>query len=430
MEVAAGTGPSCVMLAEPDYITTTDGIANRSLFYNVSGSVQMSSNSNVQRVSAENASLDDGVAPNQQPPPDLSSNAFRTLVLKQLTRIQEQNDALEARIRQLDQDQQDFYVDTCEKLDRGFRRVDKGFEELGSMKEVFKEIVGIMSGERVRFIDHSNENITADEAEGVGESLLLASNFNPAERVQQAAMRSGRRTREPSVKQEVSEPWQSLNYPNFGAPSGSGNPGAGDEDEQLNDRAVNYRLNRLLKTVTDVAREYFEGLPGQPSVAALERRFGPSWRCQASERSFFAKRMQIINRIIDVKDHPEKYNLPGDITRRKAVRVVENLRLGNNSFHGRATRMTLNQLYIYLAKKMDKPEDYHLHLREFARPRRDLLIAQRNALVNTMPLVRDSQSPQGSLEEGIDGTGGAGGESEHARQEDSDSNSSVGAAGP
>ncbi|SCU90033.1 LANO_0D07338g1_1 [Lachancea nothofagi CBS 11611] len=315
-------------------------------------------------------------------PSEFSASAFQALMIDQLAKIQEQNEGLKTRIVQLEQDQREFYIDTCKKLERGARSADKSAHELNAMKEVFKEIVGVMSGERVRFLDHSGENVTTQEAANISESLLLSSNHESVRRRQEAVMYRDSRALDTLhvLKQEDTDIWSRLNHPDFAAPSAQTESSdyAGDQNENIQDRAANYKMNRLLKTVTDVAREYFEGLQGQPSVMALERRFGPSWRCRPSERSFFAKRMQIINRIVDIKKHPSKYNLPDGITRKKAIRVVENMRLGNNSFHGQATRMTLNQLYIYLAKKMDTPNDYSLQLLEFARPRRDLLLEKRN----------------------------------------------------
>ncbi|CEP60962.1 Euc1p LALA0_S02e03642g [Lachancea lanzarotensis] len=315
---------------------------------------------------------------------DGSSHAsFETLVLEQLARIQNQNDTLKLRIQQLEEDQQEFYLDTCKKLERCLRSSSQGTDEVGRMREVFKEIVAIMSGERVRFLDHSDENVTSQDAANMGEPQLPGSNdLQSLHRMQQAAIRSGaRRSNHPNqvIKQENTELWQRLNHPDFSPPSAPpvGASRDDEEDENIHDRAANYRLNRLLKTVQDLAREYFEGLQGQPSVVALERRFGPSWRCKGSERSFFAKRMHIIQRIIDIRDNPAKYGLPADMTLKKATRVVENMRLGNNSYHGESTRMTLNQLYMYLAKKMDRPEDYSLQLRNFARPRRVQLFEKR-----------------------------------------------------
>ncbi|SCV01624.1 LAME_0G17458g1_1 [Lachancea meyersii CBS 8951] len=328
--------------------------------------------------------------------PELNTAAFQNLIFEQLAKIQDQNDTLKQRVQQLEEGQQEFYFDICKKFERGLRSSKQGVEEVSCLKEVFKDIVGIMSGERVRFLDHSDENVTEQEAASTGESQLLASNYETLHRMQQASVRrDGTASNRPNqvIKQENSESWQRLNHPDFTAPnaptassrSNDGNGGNGDndnndsanDDASIHDRAANYRLNRLLKTVQDLAREYFEGLHGQPSVVALERRFGPSWRSKGSERSFFAKRMQIIHRIIDVRDHPEKYNLPADMSLKKAIRVIENMRLGNNMFHGVATRMTLNQLYIYLAKKMDRPEDYSLQLGQVARPRRLQLFEQR-----------------------------------------------------
>ncbi|SCU92405.1 LAFA_0F10220g1_1 [Lachancea sp. 'fantastica'] len=343
---------------------------------------------------AESESHADGDACNindesTQSMPGANTAGFETMVLDQLAKIQNQNETLKLRMQQMEEDQQELYLDTCKKLERCLRSSNQGFDEVNRMKEVFKEIVAIMSGERVRFLDHSDENVTTQDAATIANSQSSTSDLETIHRMQQAATRPegrGRNHLGQVIKQENGQLWQRLNYPDFTAPNApvvnlrineNGDADV-DEDESFSDRAAHYRLNRLLKTVQDLAREYFEGLQGQPSVVALERRFGPSWRCKSSERSFFAKRMHIIQKIIDVKDNPDRYGLPADMSLKKATRVVENMRLGNNLYQGQSTRMTLNQLYMYLAKKMDRPEDYSLQLRNFARPRRVQLFEKRH----------------------------------------------------
>lgn len=319
----------------------------------------------------------------REPINELDQASFQALVLDQITRIQEQNELIKTRVIQLEKEQEDFYLSTSRRLDNGFREVEKCTKEMSSIKEVFKEIVGIMTGDRVQFLDHSSENVTSEEAQAISSSQLLAENFANHRRRQFNDYIHDRRVLErdecPStleVKREEDAAWRQDCTTSQQSSFQGHEP---DQDLEYSNSHIltNYRLNRAIHTVTDVAREYFEGLRGQPSVMYLERRYGTHWRSKPSERTFFAKRMQIINKINDIKENPERYGMPPGISRKQAIRVVENVRLGNNSFYGHSTRMTLNQLYIYLTKKMDKTEDYNLTLKEHGKPRRDLLSRER-----------------------------------------------------
>lgn len=111
----------------------------------------------------------------------------------------------------------------------------------------------------------------------------------------------------------------------------------------------------------------------------LERRYGSTWRRSAKERTLFAKRMCIIHKINDVKDSPKKYGLPDKLHRNQAIKVVENIRLGNNNFKGHNCRLSVSQLYTYFSKKMDKMDDYSLDLKTKGEPRRNHLMRERMA---------------------------------------------------
>lgn len=133
-----------------------------------------------------------------------------------------------------------------------------------------------------------------------------------------------------------------------------------------------YKMSRELNTVPQLADEYFVGFNGLPSVLSLDLHFGALWR--KNDRSFYSKRMIIINKIKDVVDNPTKYEVPqsyisdtdGSIPLSLAIRIVENIRLGNNKY-GRKELvgnkvMTLNRLYIYFKGKFDVLEDYSIFL--------------------------------------------------------------------
>ncbi|KAL6937124.1 hypothetical protein ACO0OL_001685 [Hanseniaspora opuntiae] len=133
-----------------------------------------------------------------------------------------------------------------------------------------------------------------------------------------------------------------------------------------------YKMSRDLTTVSQLADEYFVGLNGLPSVMNLDLHFGALWR--KTDRSFYSKRMIIINRIKDVVDNPRKYKIPesyiddkdGTIPLSLAVKVIENIRLGNNKYGRNELEgnkvMSLNRLYIYLKGKLDIQEDYSITL--------------------------------------------------------------------
>lgn len=133
-----------------------------------------------------------------------------------------------------------------------------------------------------------------------------------------------------------------------------------------------YKMSRDLNTVSQLAEEYFVGLNGLPSVMNLDLHFGALWR--KTDRSFYSKRMIIIHRIKDVVDNPQKYKIPesyiddkdGSIPLSLAVKVIENIRLGNNKYGRKELEgnkvMSLNRLYIYFKGKLDTQEDYSVTL--------------------------------------------------------------------
>lgn len=328
----------------------------------------MSQGSCVDNRDEEESARDNGQSTGGESLPALNSSSFQAAVLEQLSQIQEQNELLKARIIQLEREQEDFYVETCQKLGKGFKQVDKCVTDVRAMKEVFKEVVGVLGDQRAPHWDHSNDHVTTQEANSLSESQLLPENTtnNQEQRGLQRSMELRHLDSVPWIKPEESDMWKRLNYHDFEPPASllanaelsSINP------LDISNLAAQYRLNRSLRNVTEVAQEYFAGLRGQPSLLALERRFGPSWRRKPSERTFYAKRMHIIHKIIDVKDHPRKYNLPANLSRVQAIEVIENIRVRNHTFPGkRFGALSLNQLYIYFAKKMDSINDYSLTLR-------------------------------------------------------------------
>lgn len=54
-----------------------------------------------------------------------------------------------------------------------------------------------------------------------------------------------------------------------------------------------YTLSRKLVTVTDVWREYKQGLGGKPSVEHLETEYGTAWRKDRAESRFYSRRREL-----------------------------------------------------------------------------------------------------------------------------------------
>lgn len=339
------------------------------------------------------------------------------LILEEFEFLQQEQRSIKERLETLEKEQEKFHIGGYKRMEKGFNDVSKCLKQMEGMNEVFKEIIGIISGERIRFLDHSNENLNVTDSQVATNSELLEG--NTSNRVDQSSSSSrisawgdsmsynrDRRILEgrlpAQIKREMQSVWDlppppsgTAGLANHGANNETNAPFGGDHLGDLHphnnidpeagslERAPNsslppslsdhnaqnsfiqrYRMNRAIKTVTDLAREYYEGLPGQPSVMALERRFGSTWRSSAGERTFFHKRYVIIQRIDSVLSNPSKFNLPSDITRRKAVKVIENIRVGNNTYNnGSPCYMTLAQLYLYFSKHMDTVDDYSLHLK-------------------------------------------------------------------
>lgn len=353
----------------------------------------------------------------------------QNLMLEEFEFIQQEQRAIKERLEVLEKEQEKFHIGGYKRMDQGFKNVSKCLKQMEGMNEVFKEVIGIISGERIRFIDHSNESLNSHDARtAVSSSLLevngIRSNGQGSRNANSwSDMMSRDRTilegnMNSRIKQETQSVWdlpppsdaahgepvhgssllrdlgsgnEAGDYPpalstgrgrsnienindglqnrddgraNEGVDGGVANGGNDVNNNTYNGFVQRYRMNRAIKTVTDLAREYYEGLPGQPSVMALERRFGSTWRSSAGERTFFHKRYVIIQRIENVINNPAKYNLPHDITRRKAVKVIENIRVGNNTYNsGAPCFMTLAQLYLYFSKHMDTVADYSLDLK-------------------------------------------------------------------
>ncbi|KAL3675821.1 hypothetical protein R1sor_025769 [Riccia sorocarpa] len=74
------------------------------------------------------------------------------------------------------------------------------------------------------------------------------------------------------------------------------NTNAGSSRIETIDLPRTYRLSRGIITVTDLWREWTEGLGGGPSVKELERKWGTAW-CEGNERRFFNRRKIVLEAI-------------------------------------------------------------------------------------------------------------------------------------
>ncbi|CCD26442.1 Euc1p NDAI_0H02680 [Naumovozyma dairenensis CBS 421] len=369
-------------------------------------------------------------------PETSDTQAFQSFIVDQLTKIQEQNANLQAKMFLMEKEQEQFYLHQVKKLETGFKNVNKCVDDISILKKTFQELVGIMSGERLRFLDHSDENVVTNtentNQEQINKERERARNqeherlwrdmdFLRDVRSHDDAISTGRVDRI-SVKNEFdptvgallngtvpnsqvaaairnSEPAR-IQQSNDDAVDDTTNQSmenhsvsdetASSAASTLLQQAMDYKMNRAVQNVIDLAREYYEGFPGKPSILNLERRFGTSWRKGRSERVLFTKRYCIIKKIEMVKKFPERYGLPSNIKRNQAIKVIENIRLGNNNFKGRPCRLSLAQLYQYFSQKHDKIEDYALELKNKALPRRIYLLrdredqAERDDTTNTL----------------------------------------------
>ncbi|CCF55493.1 hypothetical protein KAFR_0A00550 [Kazachstania africana CBS 2517] len=347
---------------------------------------------------------------------DSNEMPFQSFIIDQLTRLQEQNEMLKNKVEAIQREQEEYYISQVKTFDNGFKNVDTCIKDVANLKELFKEMVGIMTGDRVRFLDHTNESVTSAEAERLNKSSVLNTEnalvSTPTETEGWMAYR-----RDDNVlthNERVRVKLETDGRLPEGPPNSYPFPTRRDEDalsyinsivdaQERGDRstenalrveqAMNYKINRAIQSVSDVAREYFEGFHGKPSLLSLERRFGSTWRRAPGDRTLFAKRKCIISKIDQILENPTNFRLPQDLTRNQAIKVIENIRLGNNTFRGYHCRLTLAQLYEYFSKKMDKKEDYSLKLINKGVPRRTILSRQREAELKAKEGVEGLSTP-------------------------------------
>jgi hypothetical protein len=60
---------------------------------------------------------------------------------------------------------------------------------------------------------------------------------------------------------------------------------------------LEFQMNRAVKTVGDLWREWVRGIHGGPSVEAMDRQWGARWRRGTSEAMYYSRRKTIIDAI-------------------------------------------------------------------------------------------------------------------------------------
>jgi ribosomal protein S19E (S16A) len=59
-------------------------------------------------------------------------------------------------------------------------------------------------------------------------------------------------------------------------------------------------MSRSLTSVSELWKEFHEGIAGNPSIQSLEERYGNTWRKSSSDSKFFSKRRLIIEKVLDI----------------------------------------------------------------------------------------------------------------------------------
>ncbi|KAG1049061.1 hypothetical protein G6F43_008591 [Rhizopus delemar] len=119
----------------------------------------------------------------------------------------------------------------------------------------------------------------------------------------------------------------------FSTPSTAPTPTGQAQPAEHEETQVFYKMNRKIVSVTDVWREYSEGLGENPSVQYLEEKYGTAWRKERKDSRFFSRRNEIYN---GIKRKAEEERISFE----EAARMLEERRVQLN--------ISLNKLRSYI----------------------------------------------------------------------------------
>lgn len=304
----------------------------------------------------------------------------------------DQVEKIQENVHQISKEQDLFHQSTNAKIAMMETKFDTLTNEMKSLLGFFHEVVGVMNGARAWTSSHPTTNTAiSHETSGpiVGnQNKTFAQATNTVEKQPHDLTANVRNAFNSTVTESLDRDEHIVSQSRLKREPltdkdllrriGDGHIYVREKEKK--DKPINvYRLNRKLESVADVAQEYFHGLQHQPSVQSLDARYGTSWR--KTDRSFYSKRMTIINKIKHVKENPGSYDLPADMTLSMATRVIENIRLGNNTLSkdnpDGCIKLSLTGLYTYFQKKQDIVSDYSLILREEGKTRQEIALRKR-----------------------------------------------------
>ncbi|CCH59721.1 hypothetical protein TBLA_0B09060 [Henningerozyma blattae CBS 6284] len=254
-------------------------------------------------------------------------------ILKLLASIQDQNSNLKVGIEHLQRHCEEEYLHDFIKIKKRHDTLSKWNKSIKNMTYILQEIQSITNeGTNVvptlrntaRSI--SLQNVHIDEFSLFSHNVI---NHDSSRRDETERLKDIDRTEiilNKRVKLEDEEDFD-INNPNYQR----------DRDFKL------AKINISVCTVYEVAKEYYQGFAGRPSLMYMEYKYGPTWRRDPNWTRKFRQRKIIIDKIEDVKKNPTKYGLRPNITREQAIRAVASV----ESYE----RCTLPKLVQYFKEK-------------------------------------------------------------------------------
>ncbi|SSD61881.1 uncharacterized protein SCODWIG_03642 [Saccharomycodes ludwigii] len=424
------------MLFSRSLVATPTTVTNNISTSNIPNHTPDNTSSNLQK---EPSIVESTIQDNNTNNNDAIINNF---VVDQVSQMQQVQEKLKIQMDNFSKEQEAFYLHNSAKMTKMEQKFDKVHSELKNVLGFFHEVVGIMNGSRVWNNNHLSSNsaskLESNRADSSATSNTLSTDKNKnngGNPTVSAVIENSNNTdceltknvrsnvsnilttalsldeqiiRQSRIKQEPIADAELLERVSVNIKKRRRGQAVLDNESIAEPGEHIYKLNRALETVTDVAQEYFHGLKNHPSVLSLDSKYGPRWR--KNDRSFYTKRKTIITKILEVKNNPANFNINGPIDLKTAIRVVENIRLGNNLYGredvNRPLRMTLNQLYTYFsAHKDDKRQDYSIHLKKVGKTRKQYALMNKymrnnrtgsNAVSNAPSIEPSSVHPFGT----------------------------------